>query len=128
MMTEAFSEEWQDYKEVDDKGVQKEFKTHLVSACNMEKINLISSQPLFQGKLTNTAMPNSIGGFNTASRHIQFVRSIPTRCLISTLVGMKEPRNVNYNLELVKIPPMTREAWTGLLKPGKRTEYVEEEL
>lgn len=74
-------------------------------------INLISSQPLLQGKLAQLNLPNKMGVFNTASRHLQLVRSIPTQCLVSTLVGMKDQRNVKYNLEVVRKPPMSKEDW-----------------
>ena len=78
MMPEAFIEPWQDF--VEDRGEDKvATKQILVAACNMLKMNLISSQPLFQGKLANLNLPNQMGVFNTASRHLQLVRSIPTR-------------------------------------------------
>ena len=91
-------------------------------------MNLVSSQPLFQGKLAQLNLPNQMGVFNTASRHLQLIRSIPTKCLVSTLVGMKDPRNVKYNLEVVKKPPMTREEWFDVLKPKKRVEHVDEDI
>ena len=75
MMPEAFIEPWQDLKEVQD-GNTVTSKEMLVSVCNVLKMNLISSQPLFQGKLAQLNLPNKIGVFNTASRHLQLIRSI----------------------------------------------------
>lgn len=124
MMPEAFIEPWQDLKEVQD-GNTVTSKEMLVSVCNVLKMNLISSQPLFQGKLAQLNLPNKIGVFNTASRHLQLIRSIPTKWLVSTLVGMKDPRNVKYNLEVVKKPPMSRDDWFEILQPQKRVEHVE---
>jgi hypothetical protein len=127
MMPEAFVEPWQNFDEI--RGEEKvATKQILVAACNILKMNLISSQPLFQGKLSQLNLPNQMGVFNTASRHLQLIRSIPTKCLVSTLVGMKDPRNVKYNLEVVKKPQMTREEWFDVLKPKKRVEHVDEDI
>lgn len=127
MMPEAFVEPWQEFEEKrkEEKVATKQI---LVAACNMLKINLISSQPLFQGKLSQLNLPNQMGVFNTASRHLQLVRSIPTQCLLTTLIGMKDPRHVKYNLEVVRKAPMTREDWFDVLKPKKRVEHVDEEV
>ena len=78
MMPEAFIEPWQDFEETrqENKVATKQI---LVAVCNMLRMNLISSQPLFQGKLANLNLPNQMNVFNTASRHLQLVRSIPTR-------------------------------------------------
>lgn len=78
MMPEAFVEPWQDFNEQrgDERVATKQI---LVAACNLLKINLISSQPLFQGKLAQLNLPNKMGVFNIASRHLQLARSIPTK-------------------------------------------------
>ena len=88
MMPEAFIEPWQEFKEEKD-GNTINTKEILVAACNILKMNLITSQPLFQGKLSQLNLPNKMGVYNTASRHLQLIRSIPTRWLLTTLVGMK---------------------------------------
>lgn len=56
------------------------------------------------------------------------MRSIPSRALKSTLVGMKNMENVRSNLEVIKKPLMSREDFFELLKPHRRSEYIEEEL
>eukprot|EP00345_Euplotes_harpa_P008859 CAMPEP_0168350886 /NCGR_PEP_ID=MMETSP0213-20121227/21454_1 /TAXON_ID=151035 /ORGANISM="Euplotes harpa, Strain FSP1.4" /LENGTH=73 /DNA_ID=CAMNT_0008361455 /DNA_START=55 /DNA_END=273 /DNA_ORIENTATION=- len=73
MMPEAFIEPWQDFVEEKD-NAKVTTKEMLVAVCNMLKMNLISSQPLFQGKLAQLNLPNKMGVFNTASRHLQLVR------------------------------------------------------
>lgn len=78
MMPEAFIEPWQEFKEEKD-GNTINTKEILVAACNILKMNLITSQPLFQGKLSQLNLPNKMGVYNTASRHLQLIRSIPTR-------------------------------------------------
>jgi hypothetical protein len=56
------------------------------------------------------------------------MRSIPSRALKSTLVGMKQLEHVRSNLEVIKKPLMTREEFFDTLKPHRRQEYIEEEL
>jgi hypothetical protein len=78
MMPEAFIEPWQEFKQYKD-GNEVTTNEILVAACNMLKMNLITSQPLFQGKLAQLNLPNKMNVYNTASRHLQLIRSIPTR-------------------------------------------------
>lgn len=66
--------------------------------------------------------------YNLASRHLQLIRSIPSKSMLSTLVGMKQPSHVRANLEVVKKPQMTRQEFFGAIKPIKRTEFIEEAL
>lgn len=44
------------------------------------------------------------------------------------MVGMKNIRNVRYNLECIATEPLTREEWFDVLKPGRRQEYIEDDL
>ena len=87
-MPEAFCEPWQHVEGAD--GVKRE--KMLVAACSDLGLNLVSSQPLLQGMCANTALSReSTGGvYNIAARHLQFLRSIPSSSLKSTLVGMKQ--------------------------------------
>lgn len=56
------------------------------------------------------------------------MRSIPSKALKSTLVGMKKLENVRANLEVIKKSLLTREEFFDVLKPHRRQEYIEEEL
>jgi len=121
MMPEALVEPWQPYTangETEDK--------MLVAAMNLLELNLMTSQPLFQGKLVQLPLPDKMKVFNHGSRHLQYIRSTPSRCVLSTLVGMKDIRHVNYNLEVTKVEPLNREEWFELMKPGKRDIHVEQ--
>ena len=74
------------------------------------EINLVTSQPLLQGltakiPLSKFAVPNV---YNLASRHLQLIRSIPSKSLLTTLVGMKQRDHVSANLEVIKKQPLTR--------------------
>ena len=66
--------------------------------------------------------------FNIPARHLQMMRSIPSKALKSTLVGMKEVEHVRGNLEVIKKPLMSREDFFDSLKPSRRQEYIEDEL
>lgn len=56
------------------------------------------------------------------------MRSIPSKAVKSTLVGMKDMVNVRANLEVVKKPHMTRDEFFETLKPHRRSEYIDEEI
>ena len=63
----------------------------LVSACTDLDLNLVLSQPLAQGMtatvpLSRYAVPEI---YNVAARHLQLMRSIPSKSVLSCVVGMK---------------------------------------
>ena len=68
------------------------------------------------------------GPYNLAARHLQLLRSIPTNSLKSTIVGMKQVDHVRANLEVVSKPLLTREQFFEALVPGRRMEYIDEEM
>jgi hypothetical protein len=101
----------------------------LLAACTDLQLNVISSQSLMQGYCANIPLPrSSLQVFNIPARHLQFVRSIPSKDLISSLVGMKDNTHVRSNLEVIKKPLMKREDFFETLKPHRRLEYIDEEL
>ena len=79
-----------------------------------------------------TSMPlskDSTGGvYNLSARHLQFIRSIPTKCLKSTVVGMKKMENVRANLEVVSKPILKRDEFFEALGPYRRTPFVSDEM
>jgi len=48
------------------------------------------------------------------------MRSIPSKALKSTLIGMKDNEHVRGNLEVVRKPLMKREEFFDSLKPHRR--------
>ena len=106
MMPEAFVEPWQPYE--DSKGVVS--NKQLVQSATEQKINVVFSQPLMQGMISQipisrVAVPEV---YNLTARHLQLIRSVPAKAVLSTLVGMKQPNHVKANLEVIKKPPLTR--------------------
>lgn len=124
MMPEAFIEPWQLFE---DDGVER--PKILVGALTDLQINLVTSQPLLQGMCANIPLSKvAVEMFNLSARHLQFVRSIPSKCLVSTLVGMKRPEHVRSNLEVAKKAPLSRQDFFGVIKPMRRSEFIEESL
>jgi hypothetical protein len=56
------------------------------------------------------------------------IRSIPSKSLKSTVIGMKNPIHVRANLEVISKAPMTRHEFFEGIKPVKRSAFIEEEL
>jgi hypothetical protein len=62
-------------------------------------LNVISNSPLLSGSLINIPMPaDLLKCSNNGAKHLQLIRSIPSKALVSTLVGQKLNRHVKKNL------------------------------
>ncbi len=123
MNPEAFVENYQTFEVNDKVNVGT-----LTAVANLLKINLISTSPLFQGHICKIPLENHL--FNVklnASKHIQLIRSIPANCLISTVIGMKQIKNVRENLELLGVPPLSPKEFYEVLTPKKRKPFIEKE-
>ena len=68
------------------------------------------------------------GMYNMGARHLQLVRSIPTKALLSTVVGMKKMEHVRANLEIVGKPVMMRDEFFESLGPIRRKPFIDEEM
>lgn len=126
IMPEALVEQWQ---AIEDSNAVSKNKA-LVQACAELELNLVTSQPLVQGlaatiPLSRVAVP---GIYNLTARHLQMLRSIPSKSVLSTVVGMKEPDHVRQNLEVIKRPLLTRDEFMAGIKPVKRSEFIEDAL
>ena len=75
-------------------------------------LNLISCSPLLSGSLINVPLPaDKLLCRNNGAKHLQFIRSIPSKSLVCTLVGQKVNRHVKKNLEVLSTPQLTSEEW-----------------
>lgn len=106
-MPEAFTEKWQEY--------DKDLKI-LVAVCNLMKMNLIASKPIFEGRCIDVDMPQITNIKDPVAKHLQFVRSMPIRCLISTMAGMKRVENLKKNFEVIKTEPLTKEEFARIMQ------------
>ena len=110
-MPEAFTEKWQEFEA---NGI-KENKI-LVAVCNLLKMNLIASKPLLEGRVFDVEIPQISNIKDPVAKHLQLVRSMPVRCLISTLVGMKKIENLKKNFEVIKTEPLTKEEFMKIMQ------------
>ena len=76
-------------------------------------IGVFASVPLMQAKLLGPNVIPEFGGFKPSHRALQFVRSTPG--IIAPLVGQKSSSHVDENLELVKVPPMSKSEFNQLV-------------
>ena len=102
----------------------------LVTACTDMELNLVLSQPLAQGMtasvpLSRYAVPDI---YNIPARHLQLMRSIPAKSVLSSVVGMKKQEHVRANLEVVKKAPMTQNNFLASIRPILRSEFIEDAL
>mmetsp|Transcript_16556 Transcript_16556/g.28163 ORF Transcript_16556/g.28163 Transcript_16556/m.28163 type:complete len:124 (+) Transcript_16556:1170-1541(+) len=114
MMPEALVENWQSYndpqaaiKNADGKNTFN--KKVLVAVCNLLKMNLIVSKPLFEGASKDIKLDTIKNIADPVAKHLQLVRSMPPRCIISTMCGMKRTENLKKNFEVIKSEPLTRD-------------------
>jgi hypothetical protein len=96
MMPEAFVEPWQEYVQPGVAGQTKEDKI-LVAIANLYKMNLIASKPLLEGRVKDIDIPTIKNISDPVAKHLQLIRSMPPRCNISCMVGMKNLNNVKTN-------------------------------
>ena len=111
-MPEAFAERWQEFEGLNG---QKELKI-LVAVCNLLQMNIIASKPLLEGRVSEVEIPQIKNIKDPVSKHLQLVRSMPIRSLISTLVGMKRIENLKKNFEVIKTEPLTKEEFARIMQ------------
>lgn len=100
MMPEAFVEKWQEFFDstVLSAGEAEQQRKILVAVCNTLKMNVFVTKPLLEGRVLEVDMPKTVGSASDpVAKHLQLVRSLPPRCIISTMCGMKTLPNVKTN-------------------------------
>jgi hypothetical protein len=92
------------------------------------KLNVVSNSPLLSGSLINIPMPdNLLKCNNNGAKHLQLIRSIPSKALVCTLVGQKLNRHVKKNLEVLAVAPLDEGEWLSVFVPSNEAKPVEEE-
>eukprot|EP00347_Sterkiella_histriomuscorum_P012288 403369164 len=114
-MPEAFVEPWQEYTDPNSASAQTEYKI-LVSLCNLLKMNVMASKPILEGRVNDVQIHIITNIRDNVSKHLQLIRSMPPRCIISTLVGMKKMENLKKNFEVIRNEPLTREEFTKIMQ------------
>jgi aryl-alcohol dehydrogenase-like predicted oxidoreductase len=77
-------------------------------------IGVFTSVPFMQGRLLAPGVLPDFDNLKPSLRCLQFIRSTPG--VLAPLVGQKNPDHVNENLEIMKIPPMKKDEFDGLVK------------
>jgi hypothetical protein len=74
-------------------------------------MNVIASKPLLEGRVKDIDIPSlSREIIDPVARHLQLIRSLPPRCNISCVVGMKSMQNVKNNFaQVLSQEPLTRD-------------------
>ena len=85
-----------------------------LEAAQVFNLGVFTSVPLLQGKLLTANTMPEFGNYSTAVRLLQFIRSAPG--VTAPLIGQKSVSNVNENMEVMKIPPLSESEFNDLLK------------
>lgn len=110
MMPEALTEPWQHFTQetAASPDIEPEMKV-LVVVCNLLRMNMMISKPILEGQVKDIAIDSITNIPDTVSKHLQLIRSMPPRCIISTMCGMKSVSNLNKNFHVMQSEPLSRE-------------------
>jgi len=77
-------------------------------------IGVFTSVPFMQGRLLSPGSMPEFGDLKPSIRALQFIRSSPG--VLAPLAGQKTPEHLTENLEIMKIPPLSSDEFTNLVK------------
>lgn len=81
-----------------------------MAAANLLQMNIIASKPLLEGRVKDIDIPTIKNVKDPCAKHLQLMRSMPPRCNISCVVGMKNLQNVKVNYsQVLTEEPLSRE-------------------
>lgn len=87
---------------------------------------MVSNSPLLSGTLINIPMPASLLKCNNnGAKHLQLMRSIPSKALVCTLIGHKKNRHVKKNLEVMNVAPLDEGEWLNVFVPKSSSNQIE---
>lgn len=93
------------------------FPLSFLKAAKILGLNVISSQPFMSGIiLSHTLSRDTFKCHHNSARHLNFISSIPSKALKSTLVGMKTPHHLEQNLEVIYREKLTQEDFFQYVK------------
>jgi aryl-alcohol dehydrogenase-like predicted oxidoreductase len=88
--------------------------TSILGAAQAYGIGVFTSVPLMQGRLLAPGVLPNLGNLKPSLQCLQFIRSTPG--VVAPLVGQKTSSHVEENLEIMKIDPMNKDEFEGLVK------------
>ena len=86
----------------------------VLEAAQEFNLGVFTSVPLLQGKLLTANVMPEFGDYSTSVRLLQFVRSTPG--VTAPLIGQKSESHVTENMNIMKIPPLSKSEFNELLK------------
>jgi len=86
----------------------------ILEAAIQFNVGVFTSVPLMQGKLLSPGVMPEFGDLKPPLRALQFVRSTPG--VLAPLIGQKSNSHVEENLEIMKIPEMSKPQFEELIK------------
>ena len=86
----------------------------ILEAAIQFNVGVFTSVPLMQGKLLSPGVMPEFGDLKPSLRALQFVRSTPG--VLAPLIGQKSNSHVEENLEIMKIPEMSKPQFEELIK------------
>jgi aryl-alcohol dehydrogenase-like predicted oxidoreductase len=86
----------------------------ILDAAQKYGIGVFTSVPLMQGRLLAPGVMPKLGELTPSLQCLQFIRSTPG--VVAPLVGQKSANHVEENLEIMKIAPMNKDEFEGLVK------------
>jgi len=78
-------------------------------------MNIMVSKPILEGGVRDIKIDAIQNISDPVAKHLQFVRSMPPRCIISTMCGMKSLENIKKNFEVVKNEPLKRDEFLKVM-------------
>lgn len=103
---------WQKYQEQN-----KEQTLRIFDVAEKEGLKIVLCSPLFQGRVAG--LPFSSSKMNcltsNAAKHLQLIRSINSKTLVSTVFGTNNIEHLRQNLEVLTKPKVTKEDWSSIL-------------
>jgi len=86
----------------------------VLEAAQEFNLGVFTSVPIMQGKLLATNAIPEFGNFSASVRLLQFVRSTPG--ITAPLIGHKLESHVKENMNVMKIPPLSKLEFNNLVK------------
>jgi len=86
----------------------------VLEAAQEFNLAVFTSVPIMQGKLLTTNAIPEFGNFSASVRLLQFVRSTPG--ITAPLIGHKLESHVKENMNVMKIPPLSKLEFNNLVK------------
>jgi hypothetical protein len=103
---------WQKYQDE-----SKETTMRVLDVAEKEGLKIILCSPLFQGRVAGLPFSSPKMNYLTsnAAKHLQFIRSISSNAVASTVFGTNNLQHLRENIEVMRHPKVTKDDWNSIL-------------